>query len=443
MKSNHNLAVMAGRRAVLVSRREVIGIFSGITTFGLTLLNAASTRAANSRKLINSQFPGSESISIEPLNLPSGIRDRYVENINGLKIHLLEAGHEDSGRPVVLLLHGTPDLAYCWRKVMLPLAAAGYHVIAPDLRGFGRTTGWDNRYEGDVASFTTHNYARDAIGLAMALGHHEIQCVAGHDFGAAVAAYCALTRPDYFRSVAMMSYPFDGPPVLPFNNTNPPPASQSLAQQLAALPEPRKDSMAYFSTAHANQDILNCKQGLKDFFRAYFFVKSADWKGNSPYVLTSSSAAELAKIPKYYIMDLHETMPETVAQYMPSAQEIGLETWLPNSELMVYADEFERTGFQGAFNWFRCNTNGLNTAQLGLFSGRKIDIPSCFISGKSDWGAFRKPGALMAMREKAFTNMDDIKFIDGAGHWLQQEKPTETAEILIAFIRKQRFKPEK
>ena len=82
--------------------------------------------------------------------LPPGIRSRIVGNINGLAMHILETGFETGPRPCVLLLHGFPELAYSWRKIMLPLASAGFHVIAPDQRGYGRTTGWDGDYDGDL-----------------------------------------------------------------------------------------------------------------------------------------------------------------------------------------------------------------------------------------------------------------------------------------------------
>jgi pimeloyl-ACP methyl ester carboxylesterase len=97
--------------------------------------------------------------------LPSTIRSRFVEGINGLRMHVLEAGFETKGRACVLLLHGFPELAYSWRKVMPALAAAGYHVIAPDQRGYGRTTGWDGNYDGDLNSFRLLNLVRDALGL--------------------------------------------------------------------------------------------------------------------------------------------------------------------------------------------------------------------------------------------------------------------------------------
>src|ERR1700710_12080 len=143
--------------------------------------------------------------------LPSAIRSRRVDNINGLRIHVLEAGFETRGRPCVLLLHGFPELAYSWRKVMPELAAAGYHVIAPDQRGYGRTTGWDANYDGDLAPFRMLNLVRDALGLVSAFGYRHVDAVVGHDFGSSVAAWCALVRPDVFRSVVLMSAPFAGP----------------------------------------------------------------------------------------------------------------------------------------------------------------------------------------------------------------------------------------
>src|SRR5438093_3761965 len=109
--------------------------------------------------------------------LPSSIRSRYVDNINGLRMHVLEAGFETRNRPCVLLLHGFPELAYSWRKVMPPLAQAGFHVVAPDQRGYGRTTGWDGDYGGDVGSFRMLNLVRDALGLVSALGYRSVKAV--------------------------------------------------------------------------------------------------------------------------------------------------------------------------------------------------------------------------------------------------------------------------
>src|SRR5262249_9754709 len=144
-------------------------------------------------------------------HLPQGVRARLVSGINGLTMHVLEAGFEQQDRPCLLLLHGFPELAYSWRKVMLPLADAGYRVIAPDQRGYGRTTGCDTSYDCDLSLFRPLNLARDALGLVSALGYRSVHTVIGHDFGSPVAAWCALLRPDVFRSVVLMSAPFGGP----------------------------------------------------------------------------------------------------------------------------------------------------------------------------------------------------------------------------------------
>lgn len=102
-------------------------------------------------------------------------------------MHILEAGEPD-GRPLILLLHGFPELAYSWRKVMTPLAGAGYYVVAPDQRGYGRTTGWDDRLNGDLQSFTISRIAIDAFALVRALGMKAVHTVVGHDFGSPIAA---------------------------------------------------------------------------------------------------------------------------------------------------------------------------------------------------------------------------------------------------------------
>src|SRR5260221_8009225 len=152
---------------------------------------------------------------MEPLNaavLPAGIRARIVPDINGVAIHMLEAGFEGEGGPCLLLLHGFPELAYSWRKVMLPLAAAGYHVIAPDQRGYGRTTGWDADYDGDLGSYRLLNLVRDMLGLVSAFGYRAGDAVGGPDFGSSVSAWGSLGRPRVFRSVRFIGCPVSVPP---------------------------------------------------------------------------------------------------------------------------------------------------------------------------------------------------------------------------------------
>jgi pimeloyl-ACP methyl ester carboxylesterase len=375
---------------------------------------------------------------LETAVLPPGIRSRFVDDINGLRVHILEAGFDPPGRPFVVMLHGFPEIAYSWRKVMPALAASGLHVVAPDLRGYGRTTGWSADYDADLRPFRLLNAVRDILGLVFALGYRRAAAVVGHDFGAGVAAWCALVRPDVFGSLALMSAPFSGPPELPSDTDGKPPPvpeSPTIHEALAALPRPRKHYQWYYSTRPANAQMWYCNQGVHDFLRAYFHHKSADWKENRPHRLAAWSAGELAKMPAYYIMDLADDMPAAVAKEMPSPAEIAACKWLPDSELAVYAAEYRRNGFQGGLNWYRSRTGGTFESELQLFSGRTIDVPSIFISGKSDWGVYQRPGAFERMQETACTRMVGCHLLDGAGHWVQQEQPEAVSSLLIEFLR--------
>jgi pimeloyl-ACP methyl ester carboxylesterase len=364
--------------------------------------------------------------------MDAGIRPRMVENGNGLSMHVLEAGFDSGDRPCVVLLHGFPELAYSWRKVMPALAAAGYHVIAPDQRGYGQTLGWDADYNGDLAAYSLLNLAKDVHGLAGALGLRNIAAVVGHDFGSPVAAWCALLYPDVFRAVAMLSAPFAGPPRPPAPDAK---DSPSIADALAALEPPRKHYQAYYSTPQANADMRDCPQGLHAFLRAYFHYKSADWPGNRPFPLKSWAAEELAKMPDYYILDRRKGMAETVAARAPSGAEIAACAWLPEHELAVYSEEFARTGFQGGLQWYRNATDPKSIARLRAYAGRTIEVPSCFIAGSSDWGTYQSPGALQAMNT-ACARFQGVHFVAGAGHWVQQEQPADVSRLLIEFLRR-------
>ena len=375
-------------------------------------------------------------INLPDLPLPANIRSRFIEGVNGLTMHVLEAGYESKGRPCVLLLHGFPELAFSWRKVMPALAHAGFHVLAPDQRGYGRTTGWDASYDASLAPFRLTNLVRDALGVVAAFGHRSADVV-GHDFGSSVAAWCGVIRPDVFRSVTLMSAPFPGPPKMTFDTAEKPSSPKRVDpvhHDLASLPRPRKHYHWYYSTREANDDMWRAPQGVHDFMRAYYHHKSADWKHNKPHPLKSWSATELAKLPTYYVMDLAKTMSETVAEEMPSRDEIAANTWLPDNELAVYSAEYRRTGFQGGLQWYRCGTSGAFTAELETWSGKSIDVPSCFISGKQDWGTYQRPGFFEAMQTKACTHMRDVHLIDGAGHWVQQEQPEEVSRLLLRFF---------
>ena len=372
--------------------------------------------------------------------LPEGIRSRFVDGVNGLRMHVLEAGFETRGNPCVLLLHGFPELAYSWRRIMLPIAAAGFHVIAPDQRGYGWTEGWDDRYDGDLESFKLLSVVRDALALVHALGHRKVAAVVGHDFGSPVAAYAALARPDIFQCVALMSAPFAGPPPLPFDSASTPDEKtgsvSDIHQDLASLPRPRKHYQWYYSTPEANDDMLRCGEGVHAFLRAYYHHKSADWPGNKPFQLDGWTAENLAKMPTYYIMDLDATMPESVAPFMPDRQAIERCHWLRDDELAVYARAFARSGFQGGLQWYRCMTDPVQARDLTLFSGRALDVPACFIAGASDWGIYQKPGDFERMEHEACMAMTGTHLIEGAGHWVQQEQPEAVCRILLTFIKR-------
>jgi pimeloyl-ACP methyl ester carboxylesterase len=326
-----------------------------------------------------------------PLPLPDGVSARLVETASGLSMHILEAGSRD--RPLILLLHGFPELAFSFREVMPALAAAGYWVVAPDQRGYGRTTGWDAAYDGDLRSYGVSSLVRDALALVHALERETVECVVGHDFGSSVAAWAALLRGDVFRRAVLMSAPFGGPPGIMM-------AEDSVHRDLADLPRPRKHYQWYYSTRAANADMLNAPQGLESFLRAYFHKKSADWPGNRPRRLRAWAANELAKLPTYYVMDLEADMPASVAGDMPSEAEIAACRWLPAE----------------------------------AYSGRQIEVPVCFIAGASDWGIFQKPGAFERMETEACADYQGSTLIERAGHWVQQEQPERVVAKILGFL---------
>ena len=344
--------------------------------------------------------------------LPPGIRSRYVDNINGLRMHVLEAGFETNGRPCLLLLHGFPELAYSWRKVMPALAAAGYHVIAPDQRGYGRTTGWDADYDGDLASFRLPNLVRDALGLVSAFGYRSRRC---RDRARFRQLGRGMVRADPAGRVSLGGddeRAVRGPPALPFNTADAPakpPSEDPVHRELAALPRPRKHYQWYYSTREANADMHRAPQGVHDFLRAYYHHKSADWKANAPYPLKSWSAGELAKLPTYYIMDLAEGHGRDGRegnaigrrdrrQHMAARQR----TRLLRRRICSAPDS------RAACNGIAAAPRARSSPELQTWSGRTIDVPSAFISGKQDWGTYQRPGVFEAMQSEGLHQHDRL-----------------------------------
>ncbi|KAI5120092.1 hypothetical protein M0805_001248 [Coniferiporia weirii] len=425
---------------------------------------------------------------LPPLPLPEGVSSKYIP-VNDLIVHFLEAlpqpeAVQTSGEklPLLILLHGFPELAYSWRDMLRPLADLGYRVVAPDQRGYGRTTPissssadpYPYTYSSPLVQFSLTSLTRDIVAFTTALGHTHAACVIGHDFGSAIAAVCALTRPDVFRSVVLMGAPFPGALGVPSSV----PTFASLGDALAApearaisgtraigvgldalfasMDPPHMHYQHYFSLPQANALMhTNLSQAeLHTFLRSYFHIKSACWSGaTKPGVLSGWTKDEAARLPPYYLMPRGRSMPDVVNAYHPQGTELERSrAWLSEDDLAVYVQEYRRTGFHGGLNRYRCVT-GLgraydtlesispsaedHMASLSLFAGKKIEVPALFIAGAMDWCALQSPGALQKMRVECplmKAGDEGIVFIENAGHWVQQERPHDTLLVFKTFL---------
>lgn len=373
-------------------------------------------------------------------DLGAGVESMTLR-VRDLDMHVLHAGQQSS--PLILLLHGFPELSYSWRHVLFPLSQLGFFVVAPDQRGYGRThssaTG-DKPigYEDDLAPFRMLNLVHDVVALVHALGYDETAAVVGHDFGSAVAAHCALTRPDLFKALICMSAPYPGQPRHPtvlgtshISSRSKTAPWAALGDLLAGLHPPMKHYTAYLSGPDANADMVNAPQGLQAFLRAYFHMKSADWPGNDPHPLRD--VTQILKLPHYYVMPAQQTMPEAVLAHEPSQLEVVKNRWLPDAELAVYVEVFRRTGFQGGLNWYRAMRDMSFVDELGVFAGKKIEVPAMFLGGVKDWGIYQSPGSLDKM-EAVCAQFKGTILVDDAGHWVQQEQPREVVKALTGFL---------
>ncbi|KAH7878527.1 Alpha/Beta hydrolase protein [Lentinula edodes] len=373
--------------------------------------------------------------------LPPAITSNTIR-VRDLDVHFLQALPPPNPSipqpPLVILLHGFPELAYSWRKVMVPLSEAGYNVVALDQRGYGRTVMLGSsgapsgpiNFSNDLAPFRMFNLVTDIVSFVSVISYQSVAAVVGHDFGSMVAGYCALIRPDLFRSLVVMSAPFPGAP--PFRSSL---STASLfTKQLAELNPSRKHYTMYFSTSGKpppeNRALifLSCD---------YFYAKSADWPKNNPHPLPSASASNLATVPHYYIMLLEHTMPMAV---MGAASEgtRPLQEWLPDEDLSFYVSEYSRTGFQGGLNWYRCMTDAKWTADMQAFTGKRVTVPAMFLSGDKDWGVYQSPGSLERMKDYVCENMDkeDVVLLPDTGHWAQQEQSEAVVNHLLRFLAK-------
>ncbi|OBF40852.1 epoxide hydrolase [Mycobacterium sp. ACS1612] len=287
--------------------------------------------------------------------------ERLVET-NGVSLRLYEAG--EAGAPVVVLAHGFPELAYSWRHQIPVLAAAGYHVLAPDQRGYG-----GSEQPEAVDDYDIHALTGDLVGLLDEIGTERAVFI-GHDWGAMVVWHTAVLHPQRVRAAAGLSVP----------------------------PIPRARSRP---TERWRQ-----KFG-EDFYMLRF---------QEPGVAEAEMEADVAA-----------TMSGMFAGL--AAGPAPLPNWISAREFERYVAEFSRTGFTGALNWYRnYDRNWESTPQL---ADAKIEVPALFVGGTADpVGPTMNPARAHQMVAGPYTE----KWIEGAGHWVQQERPDEVNGILLAFL---------
>ncbi|KAK0379921.1 hypothetical protein CLIM01_02714 [Colletotrichum limetticola] len=400
---------------------------------------------------------------LPPWDLPPGVTSRYVDTSPiGLKFHILESFPKDNPSkeppPLILLLHGFPNLSFDWSAVMPKLAAAGYYAVAPDMRGFGRT---HNANLSPISEETIRPLTalRDVVTLVHALGYESVHTLVGHDLGAFVASMCAITRPDMIKSLVLMAHPFKGSPQLPLG-TGPAPQLASLFESkredggktirndndiqssLLKLDPPRKHYKYYNASSGAVDEWTHpTGQPMHEFLRGYFHLKSADYSLNNPRPLKAWTAQEISVMPHYYVMRADLSMRGNIELDM--AQEsaevrakLSQTSWLTDAELQVYVDEYSRNTFRLSLLWYKVLIDPALSADLLCFAGTKLAIPTKYVSGTHDWGTYQVPGALEAMENGESVRSDcwmGSAIIPGAGHWVNIEKSEETAQEIITL----------
>ena len=385
-----------------------------------------------------------EMVPLDSAVLPPGIRSRFVHDINGLRMHMLEAGFEADGRPLVLLLHGFPELAYSWRKVMLPLAAAGFHVVAPDQRGYGRTTGWDADYDGDLGSFRLLNAGAGCAGLVvgarLSLGRSGRRARFRR-------VGRGLVRADPARRVPLRRA--DERAVRRPAGTALRHGDQATPQQLVAGGDIHDDAGGARSAAQALPMVLfdpagQCRHARLPAGRprlpARLFplqergldrqqaVPAESW--------TAARAGEDADLLHHGARQGHggDRRRRDAVGRRRSPHAAGC----PSTSSPSTAPSIERTGFQGGLQWYRCRHAKAATmpsskcSPAGRSTCRRSSSP-----GQATGAFIRAPAVSSGCRERACPRMCGCHLIDGAGHWVQQEQPERVCELLIEFLQRQ------
>jgi pimeloyl-ACP methyl ester carboxylesterase len=316
------------------------------------------------------------------------VTHRFVET-NGIRMHLAEAG---SG-PLVFLLHGFPESWYSWRHQLTALSDAGFHVVAPDQRGYGQT----DRPEA-VEAYTMFHLVGDVVGLLDALGEQQA-VVVGHDWGAPVAWHAALLRADRVRGVAGLSVPYR-----PRGNRAP----------LTVLRELRGEG----------------------FYQIYFQkpgVAEADLQREVRATIRRSLYSASGQSP--IVPDMMIRPGERFLNAGQNDVEVPLPDWVNEADVDFYTAEFERTGFRGGLNWYR--NIDRNWELTAPWAGAHITPPALFVVGDRDL-VYHFPGGGPTMVDnlrRAVPNLSQGVVLEGCGHWTQQERPADVNRLLIDFLR--------
>ena len=316
---------------------------------------------------------------------------RIIET-NGIRMHLAEQGEG----PVVLLCHGFPELWYSWRHQLKGLAAAGFHAVAPDMRGYGQT----DRPEA-IDQYTLLHLVGDMVGLLDAIDQ-ETAVIAGHDWGAPVAWHAALLRPDRFRAVIGVSVPFY-------------PRGQAYPSRSFPETEDAVFYQSYFqppgvAEAEFEHDVcLSVRSTLYSF------------SGNAPRVPID---------PEGHVF----MVPRKGGLMANMVNPASLPAWLTEADVDIYVDQFKRTGYRGGLNWYR-NVDR-NWQLLAPFSGLKVTVPAILITGDRDIVlAFRGVDQVMSNLRNDVPKLQKTLFLPECGHWAQQERPQEVNEAMIEFLK--------
>jgi pimeloyl-ACP methyl ester carboxylesterase len=323
----------------------------------------------------------------------AGITHRTVE-ANGVRIHLAEAG----GGPLVLLCHGFPESWYSWRHQLHALAEAGYHAVAPDMRGYGETD-----RPADIEQYTLFHLVGDMVGVIDALGADKA-VIAGHDWGAPVAWHAAQMRSDRFRAVIGLSVPF-----LPRGADRP---TSVMPRTDNALFYP-----LYYQTPGVAEKELELNPRLS--LRKILFSASGD---APPRAATGTGDHAIGMIPRTGGFVTRMTDPER------------LPPWITEEDVDCYADEFARTGFAGGLNWYR--NIDRNWELLAPFTGMRVTVPALYIVGGRDLVlAFRGMDTLIPNLRTFVPALRDTIMLPGCGHWTQQERAVEVNAAMIGFLK--------